>query len=120
MHLSARDRRSSGRVLYTGKVTVHGAAALCHKGSSRDFTEEGARLVVPGGEVSTGSSIVLHLKVEAQRFLSLLATVVWTKPDPQGKGTELGVRFAEGCHTSRRQLANWLHRRRLLGAACLA
>lgn len=111
------DRRSFGRVPHCGDVLVRGTATTFSRGATRDFTEDGARLVVPE-DVPTGTSIVVHLKLEAQRILSLLATVVWAKPAE--KGTEVGVRFAEGCIKDRRQLANWVHRQRLLGAASMA
>ncbi len=108
------DRRGGGRVLHRGDVLVRGQSATYQRGSSRDFTEDGARLVVPES-VKPGHSLMVHLKLEARRALSLLATVVWAKPAESG--TEVGVRFQEGCRADRRRLNHWLHTRRLLAFA---
>ena len=109
-----RDRRGDGRVLHREDVLVRGASTTYRRGSSRDFTEDGARLVVPE-EVAPGHSLMVHLKIEARRALSLLATVVWAQPSEGG--TEVGVRFQEGCLADRRRFNNWLHSRRLLSFA---
>lgn len=82
------------------------------RGTTRDFNETGARLVVEE-PVQPGHSMVLHLKLEAQRVLSLIATVVWAKESRPGEGREVGIRFQEGCRGDRQRLNNWLHRRRL-------
>jgi hypothetical protein len=108
------DRRGDGRVIHHGDVLVRGSSRTFQRGSSRDFTEDGARLIVPE-PVQPGHSLMVHLKLEARRALSLLATVVWAKPAESG--TEVGVRFQEGCRADRRRLNHWLHNRRLLAFA---
>ena len=82
------------------------------RGTTRDFNETGARLVIQE-PVRPGHSMVVHLKLEAQRVLSLLATVIWTKDADSGQTHEVGIRFQEGCRGDRQRLNNWLHRRRL-------
>lgn len=114
--MQASDRRGNGRVPHAGSIMVRSLSSTFRRGSARDFTEEGARLVVPE-DVPPGTSVVLHLKLEAQRMLSLLATVVWARPDGHSGTTEVGVRFQEGCRADRQHLANWLHCRRILASA---
>jgi len=111
---SHRDRRGNGRVPHGGSVLVRGLAKTFGRGTACDFTEDGARLLVKE-PVKPGCPIILHLQLEAQRVLSLIATVVWASPSESG--TEVGVRFQEGCRTSRQYLDNWLHRKRLLSFA---
>lgn len=105
-----------GRVRHRADVMVRGLSATFRRGSSRDFTEDGARLVV-SEPVPPGHSVVVYLKLEAQRLLSVLATVVWSKPASEEGQTEVGIRFQDGCRADRVFLNNWLHRRRLLAYA---
>ncbi len=108
------DRRGCGRVSHRGEVLVKGASSTFGKGSTRDFNESGARLVV-SEKMKPGHDLVVYLKLEAQRALSFLATVVWAKQTENG--TEVGVRFQDGCQADRRRLNRWLHHRRLLSFA---
>lgn len=108
------DRRGCGRVSHRGEVLVKAEASTFGRGITRDFNESGARLVM-SEKVKPGHNLVLHLKLEAQRALSFLATVVWAKPTEHG--TEVGVRFQDGCQADRRRLNRWLHHRRLLSFA---
>jgi len=108
------DRRGCGRVPHCSEVLVKGQASTFGRGTSCDFNESGARLVV-AETVKPGHDLVVYLKLEAQRALSFLATVVWAKPTETG--TEVGVRFQDGCHADRRRLNRWLHHRRLLSFA---
>lgn len=108
------DRRGCGRVSHRSEVLVKGASSTFGKGSTRDFNESGARLVV-SEKMKPGHDLVVYLKLEAQRALSFLATVVWAK-QTEG-GTEVGVRFQDGCQADRRRLNRWLHHRRLLSFA---
>lgn len=108
------DRRGCGRVSHRSEVLVKGASSTFGKGSTRDFNESGARLVV-SEKMKPGHDLVVYLKLEAQRALSFLATVVWAKQTENG--TEVGVRFQDGCQADRRRLNRWLHHRRLLSFA---
>jgi len=108
------DRRGCGRVSHRSEVLVKGKAATFGRGTTCDVNESGARLVV-SEKVKPGHDLVVYLKLEAQRALSFLATVVWAKSTDQG--TEVGVRFQDGCHADRRRLNRWLHHRRLLSFA---
>ena len=105
------DRRGGGRVPHRGEVLVKSSRSTFQRGSACDLNESGARLVVPDA-VEAGHSLVVHLKLEAQRALSFLATVVWARPGV--RGTEVGVRFEDGCQADRRFLGHWLHNRRML------
>jgi len=105
------DRRGGGRVPHRGEILVKGSRSTFQRGSACDLNESGARLLVPD-QVQPGHSLVVYLKLEARRALSFLATVVWARPGAQG--TEVGVRFEEGCLADRRFLGNWLHNRRML------
>ena len=108
------DRRGCGRVAHRSEVLVKGEASTFGRGTTRDFNASGARLVVTEN-VAAGHDLVVYLKLEAQRALSFLATVVWAKPTENG--TEVGVRFQDGCQADRRRLNRWLHHRRLLSFA---
>ena len=115
MALQSLDRRGCGRVPHRSQVLVKSdEASTFGRGTSCDFNESGARLVV-SEKVMPGHDLVVYLKLEAQRALSFLATVVWTKPTEAG--TEVGVRFQEGCYADRRRLNRWLQSRRLLSFA---
>lgn len=105
------DRRGGGRIRHITEVLVRGLSSTFQRGSSRDFTEDGARLVVPEA-IGPGHSLMLYLRLEAKRALSLLGTVVWARPAEHG--TEVGVRFQAGCAADRQRFCNWLHTRRLL------
>ncbi len=105
------DRRGCGRIRHQGEVLVKGSSPTFGRGQTRDVNESGARLVVPD-KVKPGHDLVLHLKLEAQRALSFLATVVWARVTEQG--TEVGVRFQDGCQADRRRLNRWLQHRRLM------
>jgi hypothetical protein len=108
------DRRGCGRIHHQGEVLVKGNSPTFGRGQTRDVNEGGARLVVQE-TVKPGHNLVLHLKLEAQRALSFFATVVWARVTEQG--TEVGVRFQEGCQADRRRLNRWLQHRRLLSFA---
>ncbi|MBS2039542.1 PilZ domain-containing protein [bacterium] len=108
------DRRGCGRIHHQGEVLVKGLSSTFGRGQTRDVNESGARLLVQE-KVKPGHDLVLHLKLEAQRALSFLATVVWTRSTEQG--TEVGVRFQDGCQADRRRLNRWLQHRRLLSFA---
>jgi len=95
-------------------VLVKGESSTFARGTTCDFNESGARLVVTE-KVKPGHDLVVYLKLEAQRALSFLATVVWAKSTEAG--TEVGVRFQDGCYADRRRLNRWLHSRRLLSFA---
>lgn len=108
------DRRGCGRVPHHSEVLIKGRSAIFARGQTRDVNESGARLVIQE-QVSPGNKLVLHLKFEAQRALNFLATVVWARVTEQG--TEVGVRFNEGCNIDRRRLNRWLEQRRFLAFA---
>lgn len=108
------DRRGCGRVSHRGEVLVKGVAATFGRGTTCDVNESGARLVVTE-KVKPGHDLVVYLKLEAQRALSFIATVVWARSTENG--TEVGVRFQDGCQADRRRLNRWLHHRRVLSFA---
>lgn len=105
------DRRGDGRVRHIAEVLVRGLSSTFQRGSTRDFTEDGARLVVPEA-ILPGHSLMVHLKLEALRALSLLGKVVWARPSENG--TEVGVQFEPGCLADRQRFCSWLHTRRML------
>lgn len=113
------DRRGSGRVSHEDSVLVRANSDTFQRGQSLDFNESGARLVVPN-QVEAGASVAVHLRLGAQRFLSLLATVVWAKPDNGGAATEVGVRFQHTSPSTYRNFSSWLHGRRLQAAYALS
>lgn len=106
-----QDRRGGGRVSHSIPLWVKALSSTFQPARSKDFNENGVRLEVPE-PLSPGCRMVVHLRLEARKVLSLIGTVVWSEASEGG--AEVGVRFHEGCRSSRQLLENWVHRKRLL------
>ena len=104
--VSAANRRDAMRFAHCSQVLYRGDTSTFQRGTTCDFSPQGARLHVKH-PLPSGSPVALHVCVrephsENSRMLSLQATVVWSK------GAEIGVAFNGGCPADVRSLQIWV------------